>query len=50
MDLYREVVQTGKPPVHEFSVADKDVVSGWIRVQAVKVKDGIVITASRWRQ
>jgi diguanylate cyclase (GGDEF)-like protein/PAS domain S-box-containing protein len=45
-DLYKRVVLTGEPLVHEFSVTDRDVRSSWIRVQAAKLKDGVVITAS----
>jgi diguanylate cyclase (GGDEF)-like protein/PAS domain S-box-containing protein len=45
-DLYKRVVLTGEPLVHELAVDDKDVRSSWIRVQAVKLKDGVVITAS----
>ena len=35
-----------EPLVHEFPIHDDDVRSSWIRVQAVKLRDGIVITAS----
>jgi len=45
-DLYKYVALTGEPLVHEFPVQDKDVGSNWIRIQAVKLKDGVVITAS----
>ncbi len=45
-DLYKRVVLTGRSLVHEFSIKDDDVRSSWIRVQAVKLRDGIVITAS----
>jgi diguanylate cyclase (GGDEF)-like protein/PAS domain S-box-containing protein len=45
-DLYKHVALTGEPLVHEFPVQDKDVRSNWIRIQAVKLKDGVVITAS----
>jgi diguanylate cyclase (GGDEF)-like protein/PAS domain S-box-containing protein len=45
-DRYREVVETGKPLIWEFSVEDPQVISTWIRVQAVKCGDGVAITAS----
>lgn len=45
-DLYKHVVLTGEPVVHEFAVHDRDVLSDWIRIQAVKLNDGVVITAS----
>jgi diguanylate cyclase (GGDEF)-like protein len=45
-DLYCKVVESGEPLVHEFAVTDNDVISTWIRIQAVKVRDGIAITAS----
>jgi PAS domain-containing protein len=45
-DLYKHVTLTGEPLVHEFPVQDRDVRSNWIRIQAVKLKDGLVITAS----
>ncbi len=45
-DLYKRVVLTGEPLVHEFPVHDKDVRSEWIRVEAVKLKDGVFITSS----
>jgi diguanylate cyclase (GGDEF)-like protein len=41
-----DATRPGEPLVHEFSIEDKDVRSSWIRVQAVKLRDGIVITAS----
>jgi diguanylate cyclase (GGDEF)-like protein len=43
---YREVVLTGRPLEHEFSIRDKNVLSSWIRIQAVKLGDGVAITAS----
>jgi diguanylate cyclase (GGDEF)-like protein/PAS domain S-box-containing protein len=46
LKLLKRVVRTGEPLVHEFSVADKDAKGAWLRIQAVKLKDGIVITAS----
>ncbi len=43
---YKEVVATGKPLVMELAVSDSSVTPGWIRVQAVKLGDGVAITAS----
>jgi diguanylate cyclase (GGDEF)-like protein len=45
-DRYKQVVTTGEPLAYEFPVRHKDVLSSWVRVQAVKVEDGIAITAS----
>jgi diguanylate cyclase (GGDEF)-like protein/PAS domain S-box-containing protein len=45
-EKYRHVVLTGKPLIEEFAVEDNDVTSPWLRVQAVKLRDGIAITAS----
>ena len=45
-ERYKEVVLTSKPLVHEFQLQDRDVVSSWIRIQVVKLRDGIAITAS----
>ena len=44
-DLYKQVVLTGKPLVEEFPI-DESATSAWIRIQAVKLRDGIAITAS----
>ena len=46
LELYKCVVGTGEPLVREFPIEDRNVHGSWIRVQAVKLKDGIVITAS----
>jgi diguanylate cyclase (GGDEF)-like protein len=45
-DRYKQVVLTGEPLVYEFPIRHKDVLGSWLRVQAVKVEDGIAITAS----
>ena len=45
-ERYRQVVTTGEPMVCELSVHDKDLKQAWIRVQAVKVRDGVAITTS----
>jgi diguanylate cyclase (GGDEF)-like protein/PAS domain S-box-containing protein len=46
LDRYRQVVSTGEPLAVEFAFEDRDVPGVWFRVQAVKVRDGIAITAS----
>jgi PAS domain S-box-containing protein len=46
IDRYKEVVEKGEPFIYEFAVEDQSVKSSWIRVQAVKLRDGIAITAS----
>ena len=45
-DRYKEVVDSGKSVAWEFAVDDEDVRSSWIRVQVVKLEDGVAITAS----
>lgn len=45
-DLYKHVVLTGKPLVHELAKVDQVGCSSWMRVQAVKLRDGVVITLS----
>ncbi|MGD0798441.1 MAG: diguanylate cyclase [Acidobacteriaceae bacterium] len=45
-DRYKQVVLTGEPLAYEFPIRHKDVLSSWVRVQAVKVQDGVAITAS----
>jgi diguanylate cyclase (GGDEF)-like protein len=45
-DRYKQVVLTGQPMAYEFSVSDKHVRISWVRVQAVKLRDGVAITAS----
>jgi hypothetical protein len=43
---YKRVVLTGKPYVAEFPIQAENVTSEWIRVQAVRLEDGVAITAS----
>jgi PAS domain S-box-containing protein len=43
---YKRVVLTGKPYVAEFPVRAENVTSEWVRVQAVRLEDGVAITAS----
>jgi diguanylate cyclase (GGDEF)-like protein/PAS domain S-box-containing protein len=45
-EKYKQVVASGKPLVEEFAIDDTDVTSPWLRIQAVKLRDGIAITAS----
>jgi diguanylate cyclase (GGDEF)-like protein/PAS domain S-box-containing protein len=45
-DRYKQVVLTGEPLVLELPINDHDVKCAWIRVQAVKLHDGVAITAS----
>ena len=45
-DRYKQVVDSGKSVAWEFAVDDEDVRSSWIRVQVVKLEDGVAITAS----
>lgn len=46
LELYKQVVASGEPLITEFSLLDKDERTVWIRIQAVKLRDGLVITAS----
>ena len=45
-EKYKQVVLTGKPFIEEFAIEDNDVTSSWLRIQVVKLRDGIAITAS----
>lgn len=45
-EKYKQVVLTGKPFVDEFPIEHEDVNSSWLRIQAVKLRDGVAITAS----
>jgi diguanylate cyclase (GGDEF)-like protein/PAS domain S-box-containing protein len=45
-ERYREVVLSGKPLAYEFPVDGDGINCTWIRVQAVKLRDGLAITAS----
>ena len=52
-EQYKLVVATGKPYVTEVPVNSKKAINEWIRVQAVRLYDGIAITASditKWKQ
>jgi diguanylate cyclase (GGDEF)-like protein/PAS domain S-box-containing protein len=42
----RQVVLFGKPLIEELLIEDGDVCSTWFRIQAVKLRDGVAITAS----
>ncbi|AXC09759.1 diguanylate cyclase/phosphodiesterase (GGDEF & EAL domains) with PAS/PAC sensor(s) [Acidisarcina polymorpha] len=46
LELYQCVVITGVPLTYEFAIKENEVISNWIRVQAVKLKDGLAIWAS----
>lgn len=43
---YKRVVLTGKPYVAEFPIQAENVTIEWVRVQAVRLEDGVAITAS----
>jgi len=45
-DRYKEVVRTGESFVGEFAIEEEQIKSSWLRIQAVKLGDGIAITAS----
>ena len=46
LEKYKDVVETGKPLIEELAIDDGDVKSSWLRIQAVKLRDGVAITAS----
>jgi diguanylate cyclase (GGDEF)-like protein len=45
-DRYKQVVLSGESLAYEFALEKKDEPTAWIRVQAVKVRDGVAITRS----
>jgi diguanylate cyclase (GGDEF)-like protein/PAS domain S-box-containing protein len=45
-DLYKQVVNTGEPLIKEFPVPGMELSSTWVRIQAVKLHDGVAISAS----
>ena len=45
-ERYKEVVLSGEPLIFEFPIKDRDIISTWLRVQAVRLHDGVAITAS----
>ena len=45
-DQYKRAVTTGDPYTAEFPISETNVMSEWIRVQAVRLEDGVAITAS----
>jgi diguanylate cyclase (GGDEF)-like protein/PAS domain S-box-containing protein len=45
-EKYKEVVLSGDPLIVEFPIEDDDVNCSWLRIQAVKLHDGVAITAS----
>ncbi len=46
LEAYKRVVETGEPYAAEFKVDAEHVLSNWIRVQAVRLDDGVAITAA----
>jgi diguanylate cyclase (GGDEF)-like protein/PAS domain S-box-containing protein len=45
-EAYKRVLSTGIPFVSEFAIRSEHVKSEWIRLQAVRVEEGVAITAS----
>jgi diguanylate cyclase (GGDEF)-like protein len=45
-ELYKQVAVSGEPLITELSFVDKEQNTEWVRIQAVKLRDGLVITAS----
>jgi diguanylate cyclase (GGDEF)-like protein/PAS domain S-box-containing protein len=45
-ERYKQVVLSGKPVVVELPIEDETIKTSWLRIQAVKLGDGVAITAS----
>jgi diguanylate cyclase (GGDEF)-like protein/PAS domain S-box-containing protein len=45
-DKYKQVVETGVGFKEEFSISDKEIRASWLKIQAVKLDDGVAITSS----
>jgi diguanylate cyclase (GGDEF)-like protein/PAS domain S-box-containing protein len=45
-DRYKQVVATGEPFLGEFSIEDPTIKTTWLRIQTVKLGDGVAVTAS----
>ncbi len=45
-DIYKRVVETGEPFADEFSVDFKSLNASWLKLQVVKLEDGVAITSS----
>jgi PAS domain-containing protein len=45
-EFFKQVVATGEPLVIEFSLLDAEERTVWLKIQAVKLRDGLVITVS----
>jgi PAS domain S-box-containing protein len=43
---YKHTVLTGEPFVGEFRIEEETILTEWLRIQAVKLEDGVVISAS----
>jgi PAS domain S-box-containing protein len=46
VDRYKDVVRTGAPFVGEFEIGGKHIHTQWLRIQAVKLGDGVAVSAS----
>lgn len=46
IERYKQVVLTGESFVGEFAVEETNIRTEWLRIQAVKLEDGVAITAS----
>jgi signal transduction histidine kinase/CheY-like chemotaxis protein len=46
IDKYRRVVSTGEAFVGEFAIQEETINTTWMRLQAVKLGDGVAVTAS----
>ena len=45
-DRYKRVVETGKGFAEEFAIHDRDIRASWVKIQAVKLEDGVAVSVS----
>jgi diguanylate cyclase (GGDEF)-like protein/PAS domain S-box-containing protein len=45
-DKYRQIVETGEPIGEEMAIQEKTVKASWLKIQAVRLDDGVAITTS----
>jgi diguanylate cyclase (GGDEF)-like protein/PAS domain S-box-containing protein len=45
-DLYKGVVESGESAIREFAIQSRDVNASWLKMQIVKLDDGVAITCS----
>ncbi len=45
-EKYKRVVETGEGFGEEFAIRDRDIRASWLKIQAVKLEDGLAVTVS----